>query len=131
MLGFTPLARDDLERCLREPSLQRQLIEVQWRMLQPSAPCPSGDAWYAELRTVLAKGVLLLEPSLATRVASIEYAALNDHDRLAILLALCEAVAPEVDPQHLGHVGGEADGMVRNSCARPTPRRATLRAACV
>jgi hypothetical protein len=102
MLGLAPLPRDDLERCLREPGVYRQLIEMQWQMMQPNAPCPAGDAWYAELRTVVAKGVVVVEPALAERVASAGYAELSDHDRLAVLLALCEAVAPAVDPQDLG-----------------------------
>lgn len=129
MLGLAPLPRDDLERCLREPSVYRRLVEMQWQMMQPSAPCPPGDdAWYAELRTVVAKDVVVLEPALAARVASVGYAALSDHDRLAILLALCAAVAPEVDPQHLGHLGGDADAMVRarasalaEHCRAPSP----------
>ena len=92
MLGLAPLPRDDLERCLREPGVYRQLIEMQWQMMQPNAPCPAGDAGYAEL---------------------------SDHDRLAVLLALCEAVAPAVDPQDLGHLGGDAAAMVR----APSPRQ--------
>ena len=130
MLGLAPLPRDDLERCLREPSSYRRLIEMQWQMMQPSAPCPEGDAWYAELRVVVARDVVVLEPELVARVASVGYAELSDRDRLAILLALCEAVAPEVDPHDLGHIGGDAAAMVRAPSARSCARPLALAGAC-
>lgn len=117
MLGLAPLSREALESSLADPGASgAALPALQWRLLQPgTAPCPEGDGWYAELRRACANGGVPLEPALAERLEQASYAELEPRERLLLLLALCNAVAPECDATELTHLDGTADDMVRAS----------------
>ncbi|KAJ1628999.1 hypothetical protein T492DRAFT_841159 [Pavlovales sp. CCMP2436] len=113
MLRLAPLKRAELEKALCEPGADRPLHELQWRLLRPgTSPCPEGDVWFEELRKAARKPTMRLEPAVAERLFAVNYyEELEALERLALLLALCDATAPECDAASLTHLDGTADGM--------------------
>ena len=92
------------------------LPDLHWKLLRPGtdAPRPDGESWYTELRKQASDGLIRLDTALASRLAAaVGYTELSAAERLALLLAHCNAAAPPCEVSELTHLDGTADAMVR------------------